>query len=114
MGGLAGCSVGTRDQWRESPAPEDEPPEEIEYPPDAEYYEGRLLPSHDACPTFQVADEHTHLLTNIPDRYLPIKDFVQDHFWIVCVENNFRNGLCGGERSLRVIDMGLLFLKEGS
>jgi len=49
-----------------------------------------------------------------PDRYLPIKDFVHDHFWIVCVENNFRNRLCGGEPSLRVVEMGLLLLKEGS
>jgi hypothetical protein len=63
---------------------------------------------------FQTADEHTHLLTSIPERYHPIKDFAYDHFGVVSVENNFRNGFCGGEQSLRVIDMGLLFLKEGS
>ena len=63
---------------------------------------------------FQTTGERTHLLTSIPDRYRPIKDLAYDHLWVVYVENNFRSGFCGGERSLRVIHMGLLFLKEGS
>ena len=110
---VTGCSMGTRDHWREDPetrAPEEL--QELEYPEDAEDFEGRLLPSQDSCPMFQTVDERTHLLTSIPGRYQPVEDFASDHFWVVCVENSFRNGFCGGDRSLRVVDMGLIFLKE--